>query len=162
MPKLKKQLNSRNIPAYAGRTWKRCSDRRRSWKHPRIRGENQVTFLSPSRLPETSPHTRGEPSALRIPKFRTRNIPAYAGRTRLILHVAVYAWKHPRIRGENSGAATRFGLYSETSPHTRGELSHPEPQVLIDGNIPAYAGRTWFRVRCAVATRKHPRIRGEN
>ncbi len=71
-----------NIPAYAGRTWKRCSDRRRSWKHPRIRGENQVTFLSPSRLPETSPHTRGEPSALRIPKFRTRNIPAYAGRTR--------------------------------------------------------------------------------
>ena len=73
---------ARNIPAYAGRTWKRCSDRRRSWKHPRIRGENQVTFLSPSRLPETSPHTRGEPSALRIPKFRTRNIPAYAGRTR--------------------------------------------------------------------------------
>ena len=151
-----------NIPAYAGRTIGVKDSEVSYQKHPRIRGENEGFRNIRGKIKETSPHTRGELKQKNTRARPTRNIPAYAGRTRLILHVAVYAWKHPRIRGENSGAATRFGLYSETSPHTRGELSHPEPQVLIDGNIPAYAGRTWFRVRCAVATRKHPRIRGEN
>ena len=153
---------ARNIPAYAGRTIGVKDSEVSYQKHPRIRGENEGFRNIRGKIKETSPHTRGELKQKNTRARPTRNIPAYAGRTRLILHVAVYAWKHPRIRGENSGAATRFGLYSETSPHTRGELSHPEPQVLIDGNIPAYAGRTWFRVRCAVATRKHPRIRGEN
>ena len=151
-----------NIPAYAGRTQERSLNAPYRQKHPRIRGENHRDLRRGRFFLETSPHTRGEPSAAVSVLDRPGNIPAYAGRTIYGEDVNLDAEKHPRIRGENSGAATRFGLYSETSPHTRGELSHPEPQVLIDGNIPAYAGRTWFRVRCAVATRKHPRIRGEN
>ena len=151
-----------NIPAYAGRTGCPKNPARLRQKHPRIRGENTPQHLAGGRITETSPHTRGEHRRSVFMRARQGNIPAYAGRTDAKAEKTAQLEKHPRIRGENSGAATRFGLYSETSPHTRGELSHPEPQVLIDGNIPAYAGRTWFRVRCAVATRKHPRIRGEN
>ena len=52
-----------NIPAYAGRTSHFGVISPDARKHPRIRGENNATMALRALAPETSPHTRGEPSA---------------------------------------------------------------------------------------------------
>ena len=151
-----------NIPAYAGRTQERSLNAPYRQKHPRIRGENTAAVSSCAPVKETSPHTRGEPGNVLIPLKIAGNIPAYAGRTIGVKDSEVSYQKHPRIRGENEGFRNIRGKIKETSPHTRGELKQKNTRARPTRNIPAYAGRTWFRVRCAVATRKHPRIRGEN
>ena len=51
---------------------------------------------------------------------------------------------------------------TETSPHTRGELSDLVRDSRTTGNIPAYAGRTNQSDLDATTCEKHPRIRGEN
>ncbi len=131
-----------NIPAYAGRTAAGCAGYCCNSKHPRIRGENRSCFAVVTADPETSPHTRGEPSASAGPRCIARNIPAYAGRTLSDAFLHFSPWKHPRIRGENHLLLHRHRRIQETSPHTRGE---PKPKfncATVDRNIPAYAGRT--------------------
>ena len=91
-----------NIPAYAGRTLLELKNQGHLRKHPRIRGENKilpVIFMVPR---ETSPHTRGEHGITMRAPNGCRNIPAYAGRTRLVVARDQRQRKHPRIRGENS------------------------------------------------------------
>ena len=71
----------RNIPAYAGKT--RFSSRfcRFYEEHPRIRGENRKILQKMSIFGGTSPHTRGKLASSSFSCLRTRNIPAYAGKT---------------------------------------------------------------------------------
>ena len=71
-----------NIPAYAGRTGRTPQNFARPEKHPRIRGENTHTGQKLLKLPETSPHTRGEPFYDPKSGVKRGNIPAYAGRTK--------------------------------------------------------------------------------
>ena len=111
----------RNIPAYAGRTWDRTPSRDRTWKHPRIRGENPQVNLTSLAKEETSPHTRGELTSAQIDATGLGNIPAYAGRTIAICSSGMCCEKHPRIRGENLMPRSFTAGVRETSPHTRGE-----------------------------------------
>ncbi len=60
----------------------------------------------------------------------------------MILTGYLFAWKHPRIRGENQDRVSAKLLLRETSPHTRGELVAIIGKQHDRGNIPAYAGRT--------------------
>ena len=151
-----------NIPAYAGRTQERSLNAPYRQKHPRIRGENHRDLRRGRFFLETSPHTRGEPSAAVSVLDRPGNIPAYAGRTIYGEDVNLDAEKHPRIRGENHLARLQVRNHAETSPHTRGERCCCATQPDSPGNIPAYAGRTCFVRRSRRAFEKHPRIRGEN
>ena len=115
------QVRKGNIPAYAGRTMFCNGPICCSRKHPRIRGENLVTLLVLSLILETSPHTRGERLATVKARRRGGNIPAYAGRTFLLVWLLRLFRKHPRIRGENHLRRHRTRKAQETSPHTRGE-----------------------------------------
>ena len=115
---------------------------RRGRKHPRIRGENPTRLNRDLSGMETSPHTRGEQQTRRYCEERTRNIPAYAGRTHCLNHRNSQSRKHPRIRGENNCDTVSAESTRETSPHTRGELKLYAPCHIGVGNIPAYAGRT--------------------
>ena len=151
-----------NIPAYAGRTQERSLNAPYRQKHPRIRGENHRDLRRGRFFLETSPHTRGEPSAAVSVLDRPGNIPAYAGRTIYGEDVNLDAEKHPRIRGENAAAAQRSRTALETSPHTRGEPVLSGEADELSRNIPAYAGRTSSWVIPSLAIWKHPRIRGEN
>ena len=135
-------IRLRNIPAYAGRTENVTLPAPYSRKHPRIRGENTRRRFKRTLAIETSPHTRGEPKRLLIKFKKRRNIPAYAGRTIMILKVFSVFEKHPRIRGENWTLYRDRPWVSETSPHTRGELKRFSVNFVSPGNIPAYAGRT--------------------
>ena len=50
----------------------------------------------------------------------------------------------------------------ETSPHTRGKLTHVFNFPLVPRNIPAYAGKALNFISNLLAFWKHPRIRGES
>ena len=74
--------NSRNIPAYAGKTITHLRGDRTASEHPRIRGENHQQAYTDLTRAGTSPHTRGKRS--------------------IGFMVAAYPTEHPRIRGENT------------------------------------------------------------
>ena len=91
----------RNIPAYAGKTLGRFSWFPQGWEHPRVCGEN-TEILSPQNAnPGTSPRMRGKLDPPEIGYDGSRNIPAYAGKTRLARAREDAAAEHPRVCGEN-------------------------------------------------------------
>ena len=73
----------RNIPAYAGKTLTQQSADATGAEHPRVCGENIVTQPKAWLGEGTSPRMRGKPHATRPGAQTIRNIPAYAGKTRL-------------------------------------------------------------------------------
>ena len=92
----------RNIPAYAGKTFDFISVDIRLEEHPRVCGENYPRRAHRGGWFGTSPRMRGKPVSGRNFLCLSRNIPAYAGKTR---HrpVGVHRSKeHPRVCGENN------------------------------------------------------------
>ena len=69
---------------------------------------------------------------------------------------------HPRLRGEDGTSATVGELALGSSPATRGGRFGQGHDVLQDGLIPGYAGRTVGRLWTGRAPRAHPRLRGED
>ena len=72
---------TRNIPAYAGKTAGLLRCPRPDTEHPRVCGENASVNSVADPISGTSPRMRGKPSGFPGPALRTRNIPAYAGKT---------------------------------------------------------------------------------
>ena len=131
-----------NTPAYAGKTAvpRRCRTRRR--KHPRLRGEDGTRVESTTGYPETPPLTRGRPQVMSSPSPRTRNTPAYAGKTSGGVTSGYRFQKHPRLRGEDEHFDTPRAPLQETPPLTRGRRCGTIVAFDCDGNTPAYAGKT--------------------
>ena len=137
----------RNTPAYAGKTGLRPKRPRRVWKHPRLRGEDWGWRGPSGGRVETPPLTRGRP------------------RDKGNQHADL--WKHPRLRGEDvshviavtcgeetppltRGRQEEFGVVGqalETPPLTRGRLTPDVQMFRLEGNTPAYAGKTFLRRR---------------
>ena len=108
------------IPAYAGSTNLRKSDRIPSPDHPRIRGEHKSILTDRSMPVGSSPHTRGAPVVASRGCVPPRIIPAYAGSTSpCAARTAVWP-DHPRIRGEHKSILTDRSMPVGSSPHTRG------------------------------------------
>ena len=89
------------IPAHAGKT--PCSGRgsRRSWAHPRSRGENAAAPPTADSRRGSSPLTRGKPRPTRPRPHHRRLIPAHAGKTGAERTEYLKRGAHPRSRGEN-------------------------------------------------------------
>ena len=81
LPK-KTTADSRNIPAYAGKTCGGGHWRFDRQEHPRVCGENSVDLGAALGKSGTSPRMRGKQEETGRPPRRSRNIPAYAGKTR--------------------------------------------------------------------------------
>ena len=131
-----------NTPAYAGKTRGKAVSRPSRWKHPRLRGEDQVFRSLSDFLKETPPLTRGRRAVAAIRMVADRNTPAYAGKTEGPTTECLGAGKHPRLRGED-----------RESTAARPSLS---------GNTPAYAGKTSVADGMPDVVGKHPRLRGED
>ena len=105
---------------------------------------------------------RGKRILLRFFFLNLRNIPAYAGKT-LVTRGANYGSReHPRVCGENAGSMMAQESVGEhprvcgensyfystscphqgTSPRMRGKPREEVLQLIEEGNIPAYAGKT--------------------
>ena len=169
------------IPAYAGSTRGRCSDRRGrrgssphtrgalaltsdcSWAgrdHPRIRGEHKDAHTQAMIMFGSSPHTRGARRLRHGDRAGARIIPAYAGST---LHGEVpgpHKKDHPRIRGEHSKSLGGFFHLVGSSPHTRGARAGVGDAGVEMRIIPAYAGSTFSDVGSAAGHRIIPAYAG--
>ena len=90
-----------NIPAYAGKTKTPWSLLTLTWEHPRVCGENVWPEAKNMLNKGTSPRMRGKPTGLTGSINRTRNIPAYAGKTIAAPVPERLDMEHPRVCGEN-------------------------------------------------------------
>ena len=105
---------------------------------------------------------RGKRPCILLKNGAQRNIPAYAGKTLvLLLDIGVFQ-EHPRVCGENH--RSRFGGASRrgTSPRMRGKRTPSKNHTWEIGNIPAYAGKTQPRSTSESSAWEHPRVCGEN
>ena len=157
-----RRTSSGNIPAYAGKTQGCSGGVDLHAEHPRIRGENGYAGFHRYRAAGTSPHTRGKRRFCNHAAGASRNIPAYAGKTRPPTVTCQSSEEHPRIRGENALVVDSIESAIGTSPHTRGKPRCAETCPLASRNIPAYAGKTSVIHSDTVSIPEHPRIRGEN
>ena len=151
-----------NTPAYAGKTGRHEDDRAPARKHPRLRGEDQPLRQKTQGGPETPPLTRGRPQCLALASDCLRNTPAYAGKTFTAFPHPLESRKHPRLRGEDAYLRAARPRFLETPPLTRGRLRATPMRGGFRRNTPAYAGKTPPDQEPEAATRKHPRLRGED
>ena len=91
----------RNIPAYAGKTWRYCYHVMIAAEHPRVCGENLSYRDFRAGDAGTSPRMRGKRASATCIRGGMRNIPAYAGKTKNLESVRVSQKEHPRVCGEN-------------------------------------------------------------
>ena len=152
----------RNTPAYAGKTFDCVDDERGGEKHPRLRGEDCTSGVQTSKREETPPLTRGRPHGCRARKRCCGNTPAYAGKTSPAPQPWCIRKKHPRLRGEDDSRPHQSPFQEETPPLTRGRLIDDGAADSIDGNTPAYAGKTFDFCASRDSDWKHPRLRGED
>ena len=94
-------IHSRNIPAYAGKTFEMVSAHLGAREHPRVCGENPCPCPHMVVKSGTSPRMRGKRSSAHAWSGCGGNIPAYAGKTRVFLSLILSKTEHPRVCGEN-------------------------------------------------------------
>ena len=110
----------------------------------------------------SSPLTRGKHHAASPLTEVEGLIPAHAGKTRPRGRSGLQRRAHPRSRGENTPPLTPPVNRLGSSPLTRGKRVLLALHSLLDGLIPAHAGKTSRRFgKCPWRT-AHPRSRGEN
>ena len=152
----------RNIPAYAGKTSPNPQSDSPLSEHPRVCGENGLALRGGDSTPGTSPRMRGKPHRHRYPTHHPGNIPAYAGKTVLRITAVPEDAEHPRVCGENVILfCTAYGSHG-TSPRMRGKRGGAAGSVLLERNIPAYAGKTNMFAITPMVSAEHPRVCGEN
>ena len=74
--------------------------------------------------------------------YSSRNIPAYAGKTRRVASVTMLVSEHPRVCGENLDFVHHAEKPCGTSPRMRGKQGLIWWIMVVLRNIPAYAGKT--------------------
>ena len=152
-----------NIPAYAGKTKVQDAEAKlQSGTSPRMRGKPADDF---HRLSSGKEHPRvcGENTPANEHGFDLRrNIPAYAGKTATHQLSESAETEHPRVCGENPQSSPRLLAKAGTSPRMRGKQVDTWLTTTLNGNIPAYAGKTGQLGGMAGANLEHPRVCGEN
>mgnify|MGYP000962917541 CR=1 FL=1 len=150
------------IPAHAGKTDDRLEGAAHPGAHPRSRGENWRMGALTVWLLGSSPLTRGKPPELLLGRAREGLIPAHAGKTPTSPAATRGSRAHPRSRGENAFVVAYNKSETGSSPLTRGKRCARGGRRPRDGLIPAHAGKTSTGQDIVLASRAHPRSRGEN
>ena len=133
---------ARLIPARAGKTERSTFSPSGEWAHPRAGGENGDLGLGDLALGGSSPRGRGKHDGGHRAVHHDGLIPARAGKTLDVDHVAAIYRAHPRMGGENRRL--------------------PGVVAPVAWLIPAWAGKTDRPRRPGRATPAHPRMGGEN
>ena len=152
----------RLIPARAGKTLRASLPVCAVMAHPRLRGENVLSFHEMMHYSGSSPLARGKRAVSGFDDDGRGLIPARAGKTRNVSESTFFPAAHPRSRGENPPkvliGVDRFG----SSPLARGKPRARPHRVCPERLIPARAGKTLKTASIAPVDWAHPRSRGEN
>ena len=155
-------LQSRLIPAHAGKTVFMIVVVATDTAHPRSRGENPGATHEAWTKAGSSPLTRGK-LFITIPSFPPPwLIPAHAGKTWRFCRPTCPSAAHPRSRGENKVSVVSSRARIGSSPLTRGKRPLAGVKGLQGRLIPAHAGKTYATRRDPRRPSAHPRSRGEN
>ena len=149
------------IPALAGNTVPGPGLTGMGQDHPRSRGEHNRNRVFKQQVSGSSPLSRGIHSSANRGFLIGRIIPALAGNTRKSKPMGVGGSDHPRSRGEYSGNRISGRKAMGSSPLSRGIQSPCGRSSSPPGIIPALAGNTVTLWAVIIATRDHPRSRGE-
>ena len=150
------------IPAWAGKTsWSRPPTLT-ARAHPRVGGENNPSPTDSTAHPGSSPRGRGKHPHDRRLRRELGLIPAWAGKTRSIPCRARPTGAHPRVGGENTTDAAMKSRATGSSPRGRGKRVTHRIDVVSDGLIPAWAGKTTPPIGRPRRRGAHPRVGGEN
>ena len=150
------------IPAHAGKTFLSFSAGAFLPAHPRSRGENPCAPVGQTFAAGSSPLTRGKLPGKAKSALGNRLIPAHAGKTISEHANSDPAQAHPRSRGENVTQRRNAAASGGSSPLTRGKRQAGQDCLVVEGLIPAHAGKT-RPIRAFLANSPaHPRSRGEN
>ena len=155
-------IDTRLIPAHAGKTRRGACRSDRCTAHPRSRGENGSCTSTMTDGGGSSPLTRGKPVIAARWRMACGLIPAHAGKTYCQDCQALTLPAHPRSRGENMKDPSEAGIPAGSSPLTRGKLLYPEQPHVHSRLIPAHAGKTASPRSPEAWGSAHPRSRGEN
>ena len=155
-------MNVGLIPAHAGKTRRQRDLHLLDRAHPRSRGENLSRLGCVMSRTGSSPLTRGKLSRRAGGLSLARLIPAHAGKTRSACVGSVSMRAHPRSRGENRWRRASPRRTGGSSPLTRGKHGQPVVDLIINGLIPAHAGKTCLPGLVGAHAEAHPRSRGEN
>ena len=134
--------NTGLIPAWAGKTHEVAEADEALGAHPRVGGENISGLFIDAAAKGSSPRGRGKRQPNRPGHRRSRLIPAWAGKTRMVAVAGMVGPAHPRVGGENQSSADTVTFVPGSSPRGRGK-----PQARRGGTrnqrlIPAWAGKT--------------------
>ena len=134
---------------------------RKTWDHPRSRGEYLLWKFQNFEPPGSSPLSRGIPQPCRAQLLHTGIIPALAGNTCWRTLQAGFSEDHPRSRGEYGGIHFTETVWCGSSPLSRGIRGWDATPSITAGIIPALAGNTCYRYTPHAERTDHPRSRGE-
>ena len=110
----------------------------------------------------SSPRGRGKPPSTTSQRAAYRLIPAWAGKTVLVVAAHAPSRAHPRAGGENPMRKACPCRQRGSSPRGRGKRVNGVRHVLIRGLIPAWAGKTGKDFPGSSPAPAHPRAGGEN
>ena len=150
------------IPAHAGKTSFDGYECGLRGAHPRSRGENWLLVALRVGVEGSSPLTRGKRGEGEQGGPLAGLIPAHAGKTARLPHLARARRAHPRSRGENFTFGLSNRVVTGSSPLTRGKRGRASARSSLRGLIPAHAGKTSYAATIVACFAAHPRSRGEN
>ena len=143
LSRVQSHFNSgRLIPAHAGKTKVKDANTTDFTAHPRACGENHCFTDTANLSAGSSPRMRGKRDCLRFLSLYGGLIPAHAGKTMMPLIALDRTGAHPRACGENTVTFGPSGSSPGSSPRMRGKPSLFIMRTMIDGLIPAHAGKT--------------------
>ena len=156
------EAQNRLIPAWAGKTLGIAFRARSSPAHPRVGGENLKGLVHVAGLIGSSPRGRGKHGRLEDRPLSHRLIPAWAGKTCCSPSPEKPRAAHPRVGGENIGAAAAAVVAGGSSPRGRGKPPADPNRPGRFRLIPAWAGKTPASAIPRSCQGAHPRVGGEN
>ena len=151
----------RSIPAWAGKPIVRIQAGDEVQVHPRVGGETGSVYVRMRYTTGPSPRGRGNQSYLLSSPLYGRSIPAWAGKPcRSPSRISAMA-VHPRVGGETFYQSRRLPSCIGPSPRGRGNRGPWCYRRVLDGSIPAWAGKPSSNSASVLKYGVHPRVGGE-
>ena len=149
-------------PACAGKTYGFTRVRRLHGDHPRVCGENFLSFSEFTVYIGSPPRVRGKRPNFPYNEFNMRITPACAGKTTAVFFFNIASQDHPRVCGENMSLNPSSAARRGSPPRVRGKRNEITQPQRDDRITPAHAGKTHRNKRNVALKKDHPRACGEN